>query len=191
MTWLAIWDFDGTLAQRRGETGWSRLLVEVLDLEEPGHPHKREAFREHLRNGFPWHTRLYVDPSVGWRLFDDVLPVLGRMRDAGWTHAILSNHVPELRAIVSALGLDPLVSTLVCSAETGYEKPHPRAFAALLDDVDAGRAVMVGDNVVADVLGAEAVGIPAILVRRPDPRASRFAADLYGLEALLDEAVAA
>jgi len=232
---LAIWDFDGTLAQRRGETGWSRLLAEVLDGAEPGHGHGAEAFREHLRRGFPWHTpdvphpelcapdawwgsvrpllarayeavgypaaraeelaaaaqRLYVDPSVGWRLFDDVLPVLSRLREVGWTHAILSNHVPELRAIVTALGLDELVSTLVCSAETGYEKPHPRAFAALLDTVDAERLVMVGDNVVADVLGAEALGIPAVLVRRPDARAARYAPDLYGVEGLLAEAVAA
>lgn len=235
MSALAIWDFDGTLAQRRGETGWSTLLTEVLDAEEPGHGHVADAFRPHLRNGFPWHApdvahpelcapdawwgsvrpllarayaavgypaaraeelaaaaqRLYVDPSVGWRLFDDVVPVLSRLRDAGWTHAILSNHVPELREIVSALGLDELVSTVVCSAEIGYEKPHPRAFAALLDEVDAERVVMIGDNVVADVLGAEAMGIEAVLVRRPDPRARRFSPDLYGVEELLDEAVAA
>lgn len=235
MTELAIWDFDGTLAQRSGETGWSRLLAEVLDAEEPGHGHDADAFREHLRQGFPWHApdtphpelcapgawwnairpvlarayaavgypetraqelaacaqRLYVDPAVGWRPFDDVVPVLSRLRDEGWTHAILSNHVPELRTIVSALGLDELVSTVVCSAETGYEKPHPRAYAALLDEVDAERFVMIGDNVVADVLGAEALGIPAVLVRRPDPRAARFAPDLYGVEDFLREAVAA
>ena len=235
MTRLAIWDFDGTLAQRRGETGWSTLLAEVLDAEEPGHPHVADAFRPHLRSGFPWHApdvahpelcapgawwesvrpllaraytavgypearaeelavaaqRLYVDPSVGWRLFDDVVPVLSRLREAGWMHAILSNHVPELRAIVSGLGLDELVSILVCSAETGYEKPHPRAFAALLDEVDAERVVMVGDNVVADVLGAEALGIEAVLVRRADPRAALFSPDLYGVEDLLGEAVAA
>jgi len=235
MTRLAIWDFDGTLAQRRDETGWSTLLTEVLDAEEPGHGRLAEAFRPHLRNGFPWHTpdvphpelcapgawwdsvrpllarayaalgypearadelaaaaqRLYVDPTVGWRLFDDVVPVLTRLRGTGWTHAILSNHVPELREIVTALGLDELVSTVVCSAEIGYEKPHPCAFATLLDDADAERVVMVGDNVVADVLGAEALGIEAVLVRRPDPRAQRFAPDLYGVEALLGEAIAA
>ena len=235
MTALAIWDFDGTLAHRRGETGWSLLLAEVLDTEEPGHGHDADSFREHLRHGFPWHTpdvahpelcepdawwgsvrpllaraygavgypparaeelaacahRLYVDPSTGWQLFDDVVPVLSRLRAEGWTHAILSNHVPELRTIVSALGLDELVSTLVCSAETGYEKPHPQAYAALLDEVDAERVTMVGDNVVADVLGAEALGIPAVLVRRPDPRAERFASDLYGVVDFLREAVAA
>jgi ribonucleotide monophosphatase NagD (HAD superfamily) len=50
---------------------------------------------------------------------------------------------------------------------------------------------MVGDNVVADVLGAEAAGIPAILVRRPDPRAARYAESLDGVQQFLGNAVAA
>src|SRR4029077_19156851 len=40
---LAIWDFDGTLAHRRGETGWSILLAETLDAEEPGHGRSAET----------------------------------------------------------------------------------------------------------------------------------------------------
>ena len=44
---------------------------------------------------------------------------------------------------------------------------------------------MVGDNVVADVLGAEAVGVQGVLVRRRDPRAARFAETLDELDAFL------
>lgn len=47
---------------------------------------------------------------------------------------------------------------------------------------------MVGDNPRADVAGAEAAGIPAILVRRDEIEAhkvSRRAADLYGVEEFL------
>jgi FMN phosphatase YigB (HAD superfamily) len=50
---------------------------------------------------------------------------------------------------------------------------------------------MIGDNVVADVLGAEALGIPAVLVRRPDSRAARYADTLAGVDEFLSEAVAA
>ena len=32
------------------------------------------------------------------------------------------------------------------------------------------------------MLGAEALGIPAVLVRRPDPRAARYADSLAGVE---------
>jgi putative hydrolase of the HAD superfamily len=232
---LLIWDFDGTLAHRRGETGWSILLAEALEAEEPGHGHSADVFRPHLRDGFPWHRadvahpelsdpeawwasvrpllarayeaadydheraleladaarRLYVDPGVGWSLFDDTVPVLQRLTQAGWTHAILSNHVPELRQIVAGLGLDEVVALLSCSAETGYEKPHPQAYASVLDRLQPAEAWMVGDNVVADVLGAEAVGIPAVLVRRSDPRAARYADSLAGVEGLLVEEAAA
>jgi putative hydrolase of the HAD superfamily len=135
--------------------------------------------------------RLYVDPGVAWTLFDETVPVLRRLADASWKHAILSNHVPELRQIVAALGLDRLVAAVFCSAETGYEKPHPRAFGALLERLRPDDAWMVGDNVVADVLGAEELGIPAVLVRRPDPRAARYADSLAGVERFLVEPVAA
>ncbi|MFL5960792.1 MAG: HAD family hydrolase [Gaiellaceae bacterium] len=232
---LLIWDFDGTLAHRRGETGWSILLAETLDAEEPGHGHSADTFRPHLREGFPWHRpeiahpelcepdawwgsvrpvlarayeaagylparsleladaarRLYVDPAVGWALFDDTLPALERLAEGGWTHAIVSNHVPELRQIVAGLGLEKSVALVSCSAETGYEKPHAQAFASVLDRVRPAEAWMVGDNVVADVFGAEAVGLPAVLVRRPDPRAARYADSLAGVDPLLTEAVAA
>ena len=129
---------------------------------------------------------------MGWELFPDTLPTLERLSQAGWTHAILSNHVPELRLLVAALGLDDIVALLSCSAETGYEKPHAQAFASVLDRLRPARAWMVGDNVVADVLGAEELGIPAVLVRRPDPRAERYADSLAGVEPfLLEEAAAA
>src|SRR5262245_9653712 len=232
---LLIWDFDGTLAHRRGETGWSILLAEALDTEEPGHEHTAETFRPYLRDGFPWHRpetahpelcepdawwaavrpllarayeaagyeparavelaaaaqRLYVDPTVGWALFEDTLPALERLSQAGWKHAILSNHVPELRRIVSSLGLDEHVGFVSCSAESGYEKPHERAFASVLEPLRPTEAWMVGDNILADVLGAEAVGLPAVLVRRPDPRAERYADSLDGVERFVEEAVAA
>jgi putative hydrolase of the HAD superfamily len=135
--------------------------------------------------------RIYVDPAVGWKLFDDTLPSLERLAQAGWMHAILSNHVPELGQLVAELGLAGQVALVSCSAETGYEKPHPQAFASVIDRLRPAEAWMVGDNVVADVLGAEAVGIPGVLVRRPDPRAERYADSLAGVQSFVDAVVAA
>jgi putative hydrolase of the HAD superfamily len=108
----------------------------------------------------------YVDPMHGWALFEDTRPTLERLRDAGWRHVILSNHVPELEAIATALGLDDLVAAIVNSAHTGYEKPHPQAFAAGRRAAgDPEELWMVGDNPVADVAGAGSAGIRAILAR--------------------------
>jgi len=108
----------------------------------------------------------FVDPHHGWRLFKDTGPTLERLRKEGWRHVVLSNHVPELPAIVDALGLGDLIDAVVNSAQTGYEKPHAEAFAAGRRAAgDPDEIWMVGDNPVADVAGAEAAGIPAILVR--------------------------
>src|SRR5262245_14700516 len=46
----------------------------------------------------------YVHPK-SWVLFEDTLPALKALAAAGWKHVILSNHVPELRQIVEALGI--------------------------------------------------------------------------------------
>jgi putative hydrolase of the HAD superfamily len=112
------------------------------------------------------HAR-YVDPTVGWRVFDDTVPALNRLSERGWRHAVLSNHVPELEQIVTGLGLDSHVDAIFCSALIGYEKPHPEAFAAALSMRRNGEPVwMVGDNPQADVDGARAAGLRSVLVRR-------------------------
>ena len=108
----------------------------------------------------------FADPSRGWQLFDDVIPALDRLAAAGWSAIVLSNHIPELEGIVAGLGLSERIEMVFSSALTGYEKPHPNAFRMALRSAGAPRAVwMIGDNPIADVRGAEAVGIPAILVR--------------------------
>jgi putative hydrolase of the HAD superfamily len=109
---------------------------------------------------------VYSDPAR-WRLFDDVIPTLVRLSSQGWTHVLLSNHVPELSEIVHHLKLGPHLTGIFNSAETGYEKPHPQAFLNVLEAIGSPTAVwMIGDSYAADVSGAEAVGIPAILIRR-------------------------
>jgi len=121
-----------------------------------------------------------------WRLFDDVLPTLDALSVQGWTHAILSNHVPEFGEIIDHLGLTSRFAYVFNSAETGYEKPHPRAFQLALKALpDVETAWMIGENVVADVQGAEAVGLPAILVRRHHPQARYWCEMLHEVPAYL------
>ena len=129
----------------------------------------------------------YLNP-LRWRRFDDVLPTLEALIERGWTHVILSNHVPELPELVEAVRLAPYFVRIFNSAEIGYEKPHPAPFKvvqAAFPDVEAWW--MVGDSYAADVLGAEAVGIPAVLVRGSHPEARFCLPDLCGLPGLLAE----
>lgn len=127
-----------------------------------------------------------IDPG-GFHLFDDTRPALEQLAADGWRHTVLSNHVPELEEIVRSLGLADIVSTVLSSAITGYEKPHPEAFALALNAADHPSTVwMVGDNPDADVLGAEAVGIPAILVRTQDSRIRLRASNLFEVMDIID-----
>lgn len=127
----------------------------------------------------------YLDSS-GWFLYEDVIPTLSELQREGWEHVLLSNHVPELPLIVDALGLTPYIVTIFTSASMGYEKPHPAAFLSVLEYLGKVQTVwMVGDSFEADILGAEMVGIPGILVRKEDTRAKCCCPDLYELPSLL------
>ena len=53
-----IWDFDGTLAERKGM--WSGALLEALETELPGHGLTPELLRPYLHTGFPWHEPHHV-----------------------------------------------------------------------------------------------------------------------------------
>ena len=128
----------------------------------------------------------YLDLSR-WRLFDDALPALRGCAERGWRLAILSNHVPELRSILDHLGVSELVEAVFNSAETGYEKPHARAYAIALQALgQPAKAWMIGDNVVADVLGARQAGLRAILVRGSDARAEHCCQSLLDVAKIVD-----
>jgi len=144
------------------DTWWTHvgMLIERAYTGAGVEPSRCSALTRRVRT-------IYSDPTRSWQLFEDTVPALEALRAAGWRHAVLSNHVPELPALVEGLGLHGYFDAILSSASTGYEKPHPRAFAWALDVCGSpDDVVMVGDNPVADVAGAEAAGIPAILVRR-------------------------
>ncbi len=120
-----------------------------------------------------------------WRLFPDVMPFFTGPAAASYTHVILSNHVPELEELITALRIRHFFDAIFNSGLTGLEKPHPRAFRQVLDAYPEHRAIMIGDSFAADVTGASDAGIPSVLVRRHHPLATRFLATLEDLENLL------
>lgn len=120
----------------------------------------------------------YTDVSK-WRLFDDSLATLAELSRAGWRHILLSNHVPELFAILQQLDLPTYFFAIFNSAVTGYEKPHPQAFHNVQQILPAEHVCwMIGDNFHADIAGAAKVGIPGILVRNSHPEAQHCFTEL-------------
>jgi putative hydrolase of the HAD superfamily len=162
----------------RPERWWARMLENLTGVfRELGYDGRAAALAQT--------TRLVYTDATSFELFPDTVPVLEALRDAGWRHIILSNHVPELHNLVRELGVLPLFDEIISSALIGYEKPHPRVFEIGLEAVGEAEEVwMVGDNPVADVEGAEALGIPAILVRR-EGDCERRCEDLHGVMEIL------
>ncbi len=154
-------------SHKTAEAWWAALL-----------PVFEQAFHYGARLGRPDARRLaqhvravYVNPDR-WHLFDDALPCLHTMTASGWQHVVLSNHVPELPSLIEALGLASHIGRVFNSAQTGVEKPHPQAFRHVLTALGGATQIwVVGDSVQADIAGAQAVGLRAVLVRSQHPQA--------------------
>jgi putative hydrolase of the HAD superfamily len=83
----------------------------------------------------------YAVPET-FRLYDDTTEALRMFRDSGWRQAIVSNHCPELEALVGGLGIGAFFERVFSSACTGYEKPHPRSIVLALEHLGVGSAWM-------------------------------------------------
>jgi putative hydrolase of the HAD superfamily len=130
----------------------------------------------------------FIDSSRGWELFGDTRKALSLTTEGGWSNVIVSNHVPELAQLVEQLGLAGLIDRVFSSATIGYEKPHPEIYRHVLDACQEPRERwMIGDNPIADVQGAQAAGIPAILVRSEDPGPRRVPDALAAARVVLGE----
>lgn len=108
-----------------------------------------------------------------WTVIDGAKRALQLTRSAGYDNVIVSNHGPELPELVDGLGLARWIEHTITSAAVGAEKPNPKIFAHALLVADAGFDTwMVGDHPIADVQGAEGVGLRAILAdgAYPDAR---------------------
>jgi HAD superfamily hydrolase (TIGR01549 family) len=120
------------------------------------------------------------DPA-GWMVYEDTLPTLARLYEAGVPVGVVSNIGFDIRPIGQALGFDRYVTSYVLSYEIGRCKPDPAIFqygcAAL--GVPAEETLMVGDTP-ADA-GAVAAGCRAYIVPAAPPGAANSLAGVLAL----------
>jgi len=104
--------------------------------------------------------------SENFELYEDVLPVLGHLREREVKIGLVSNTSRDLDAFVRHFSLD--VDAWISSRVHGKVKPSPTIFRAALEllDVVPGAAVMVGDSPLDDIEGARALGMRAYLIDR-------------------------
>jgi HAD superfamily hydrolase (TIGR01509 family) len=105
--------------------------------------------------------------SVLWRsVMPQVPEALARMRNRGLTLVVVSNSDGTAEHSLEAAGLRSYLSGVVDSQVVGFEKPDARIFEHALRQSDARpeRTLHVGDLYHADVAGARAAGIHAVLL---------------------------
>jgi putative hydrolase of the HAD superfamily len=137
------------------------LFVYGAFLAEVGHPEAAETdLPQRLLETF-----IRLD---SYRLYDDALPTLDALREAGLRLGVVSNWEEWLERLMVSLGIRDHFDFAVISGLTGYEKPDPEIFHAALSaaEVAPEQALHVGDSLRDDVAGAQAIGIRAILLDR-------------------------
>jgi HAD superfamily hydrolase (TIGR01662 family) len=100
-----------------------------------------------------------------------VLSTLGELRAEGYRVGLVSNlslRPALVREDLDRLGLAPYLQATVFSSEIGFRKPDPRIFQAALERLgsDPKETVFVGDRLLDDVNGAQAVGMRAVQTRQ-------------------------
>ncbi len=168
--------------ERNPEEWWSRLnptLVNALRQGAKLDVKTAEKLSQRVRP-------VYLNPEK-WVVFDDSIPNLRKLKDNGWNQVILTNQVPDFDEIIDYLGLGGFFDKIYTSARIGWEKPHPMTYNAVLNDIGSRtKTWMIGDSVESDCLGPERSGIPAILVRKPNEKAERYAETLDDIHKYLD-----
>jgi HAD superfamily hydrolase (TIGR01549 family) len=106
--------------------------------------------------------------TSNWHVYPDVHPALDGLAARGLLIGAVSNWVWNLPELLHDLDLVRHFSFVAASARIGFEKPHRRIFEWALEraKVRAGEAIHVGDHLDADVAGAAALGIGAVLIDR-------------------------
>ncbi len=111
----------------------------------------------------------WEEQSNRMKLFGDALETLDRLRDAGFRLGLLTNGPAEMqRWKLARFPIAERVDVVVIEGEFGHGKPDARVFQHALASVGANpdEAWHVGDNLYADIRGAQGAGIHATWIHR-------------------------
>ena len=92
------------------------------------------------------------------------------INQSGYRMAIVSNfdYAPTANRLLEKYNLKPLFETIVISEDVGWRKPKDIIFKLAIDSlkIDPKKALFVGDNYGADVVGSKALGMEAAWINR-------------------------
>lgn len=149
------------------ETTYTSVLRELL--MEKGYT---DVSNDVIRSAL---DELFAVTQDNWTLEEDALPTLKILEKSGYSLGIISNagDDTDVQTLARKFGISKYFDFILTSAHCSYRKPHPRIFELALSNwyCHPNEAVMVGDNLDADIRGAQNVGLYGIwLNRRADPK---------------------
>ncbi|WP_152655325.1 HAD family hydrolase [Oceanobacillus sp. CFH 90083] len=104
-------------------------------------------------------------------LFEDTLSVLTEL-GKDYRLALVTNGSPSLQNLKLEISseLPPYFEKIFISGDVGIGKPTPEIFNYVLQELDiqAEEAIMVGDNLNTDIIGANQIGIDSVWLNRFD-----------------------
>jgi len=109
--------------------------------------------------------------AITARVIEGVFEVLETMRKDGYRTAMIANgDSAGARNIIATCGLEDYLDVIVISEEVGIGKPDKQIFQVALNKlgVEAENAVMVGNRIDADIVGANRVGMKSVWFRWND-----------------------
>lgn len=103
------------------------------------------------------------------QLFDDAITTLEALRSRGYRLGLITNGPAEMQLDkLARFELEPYFDVVVIEGVFGKGKPAPEVFshALAMTATDAGEAWHVGDNLYADIGGAQSLGIHGVWIHR-------------------------
>ena len=113
--------------------------------------------------------RLYAPSEACWSLIPGAADVLSRLKQAGYRLGMISNASDEdnVLRLIAAAGLRDRFDPILISAAAGVRKPTSSLFETVLRSwgIPPEEAVMVGDTLGEDILGAQRAGLHQVWVQ--------------------------
>lgn len=123
---------------------------------------------------------LFAITQENWVLEEDAIATIETLREAGYNLGIVSNAGDDMdvQQLAQGFGITKYFDFILTSAACSYRKPHPRIFELALSNWYClpEEAVMIGDNLDADIRGAAEAGLSSVWIsRRADSKAEEQA----------------
>jgi len=113
---------------------------------------------------------MYAVSQRHWQIEEDTIQTLQTLKERDYRLGMISNagDDADVQMLIDNAGIRSYFDLIITSAGEGIRKPDPHIFRTALDywSIEPRQAVMVGDTLNADILGANNTGLFSIWINR-------------------------